>query len=45
MEVAVSLHTSVTFTVSARFLICMAIAVVVFAIAFFEMDRVFHYRR
>ena len=45
MEVAVSFNTSVTFTMSARLLICMAITVVVFAIAFLELDRVFHYKR
>ena len=45
MEVAASLNTSITFAVSARFLICMAIAVVAIAIAFLELDRVFHYKR
>ncbi len=45
MEVVVNLNTSVNLTVSARFLICVAITMVVFAIAFFEMDGVFHFRR
>ena len=45
MEVTATVQSTFSFFVTARFVICLAIAIVAIAVAFLELDREFHYRR